>query len=190
MNALKCPSCGHVNSTAENFCLNCGTSISMLNQMPPSYAPVSPASQQNQPFQSYNFNVPSNFKAAQHENKLGRNVFIFYKIFCGLVVAISFMPVLFGLLAIIGSGSQPTAKERQDAFNGSLIIIGYGLVYILPYGLGLILPRSRFHWFFGILLLIGSLIPTGPGHFIFIPAAIVLLIFWFRSETKAYFERT
>ncbi|MEP6924290.1 MAG: zinc-ribbon domain-containing protein, partial [Pyrinomonadaceae bacterium] len=64
MNAVKCPNCGNLNSTNENYCLNCGTSI--LNLQPPTYSPL--ASQQNQAFKSYGFNVPANFNAAQYEN--------------------------------------------------------------------------------------------------------------------------
>jgi hypothetical protein len=187
MNAVKCPNCGNLNTTEENYCLNCGTSI--LNLQPPSYAPIAP--QQNQAFKSYGFNVPSNFNAAQYEteNAFGRKVFIWYKVFCGAASLMSLFPILLGIIAIANNHNQPTPKEQTDAINGGILFIVLGVCFLFPYSLGLLLPKSSKHWILGLILLVLSLVPVGFTSCIFIPAAIVLLIFWFKPETKAYFGR-
>ena len=186
MNAVKCPNCGNLNSSEENYCLNCGTSI--LNLRTPSYAPVAP--QQNQAFQSYGFNVPDNFNAAQYENRLGGKVFIWYRVFCGVVALSSLFWAVLGLIAIFGSSSQPTVKEQHDSFNGGLMFVVLGLLFFVPYIVALILPRKPFHWVLGIILIAFNLIPLGFSSCILLPSAIALLIFWLKPETKTYFGRS
>jgi len=185
MNALKCTNCGNLNSTEENYCLNCGSSI--LNLRPSSYAPIAP--QQNQTFQSYGFNVPNNFNAAQYENPLGRKVFIWYRVFCGLVAMSSLFWAALGLIAIFGSSNQPTLKEQNDGFNGGLMFLVFGLLFFVPYALALVLPKKPFHWILGIALIALNFIPLGFSSCVLLPSAIILLIFWLRPETKAYFGR-
>lgn len=179
MNAVECPNCGNLNSTEENYCLNCGTSI--LNLQPPSFAPIE--SRQNQAFQSYGFNVPSSFNSTQYENPLGSKVFAWYRIFCGLVALTSLVPALIGLLAIINNGSNPTPKEQNDAIEGGIILIVYGLFYFIPFILALVLPRKPGHWIFGMVLIALSSISC-----IFLPFAIPLLFYWVKPETRAYLK--
>ncbi len=102
----------------------------------------------------------------------------------------SLVPIAMGMIAIAGNKTQPTPKEQTDAINGGIIFILYGLVYFVPFALGLILPKTPVHWILGIALLLISLIPVYMTSCIFIPAAIALLVFWFKPETKAYFGRT
>lgn len=158
-------------------------------QLPPSFAPLAPQSQ-NQNFQSYGFNVPSHFSSAQTENRLGGNVYLWYKIFCGAIVLASLMPIGLGLIALLDLDNKTTPKDRQDLVNGSIMFIVYGLVYLIPYAVGLLMPRTKIHWVLGLVLLLVALIPI-PSFTtcVFLPAAIVLLVFWFKPETKAYFER-
>jgi hypothetical protein len=182
MNATKCPKCGHINSPEQNFCLECGGSI--LNMQPPSYAPLSSQQQQYQPYQSYGFNVPDNFKIQQQENPVGSKVYTWYKVFCALLTLASFLPIIMGILAMIGSAQEPTTKEQTDAFTGGIMFIFYGLFYLVPYGFGLILPNRPFHWIYGLLL-----ICLGMTSCIFLPFAIPLLLYWIKPETKAFMGR-
>lgn len=184
MTEIKCPNCGNLNSTAENYCLNCGTSI--LNLRPPVYAPPIQAAppQFNQPFQSYGFNVPQNFNAAQFENPLGGKVFVWYRVFCGLIALVSLVWVLMGVIAIANNGSRPTPKDQNDAILGGIMFLVYGLFYFIPYLLALFIPPKPKHWVFGIILIALALLSC------FFPFAVPLLIYWVKPETKAYFGRS
>jgi hypothetical protein len=189
MIAVKCQNCGHDNPADDNFCLNCGNSI-LGRQMPNSYAPLDSVSQPVQPYQSYGFNVPESFRAVPVENEFGRWVYIFYKIFCALVACVSFFWAILGVLAIIGSHDGDSAKEKQDAFNGGVMFITFGLLFFVPYALALFLPRRQWHWFIGIALIAFNLIPLGFSSIFLLPLALILLIFWINPKTKSYLSRT
>jgi hypothetical protein len=186
MNIVKCPNCGRENSPKENFCLNCGTSV--VGAKPLAYAPLAATPSEDQPYQSYNFNLPSNFVSANAlENSKGRQVFLWYKVFCSLGAAASLIPIVLGLFALSQYGEKTTPKEQNDLIRGVLVLVGYGLFYLVPYSLGIIFPRRPFHWVYGMVLLILSLIPLGFSSCLLTPAAAVLLFFWFKPEMKSYF---
>lgn len=181
-NPVKCSKCGHLNSTEDNFCLNCGGSI--LNIAPPVYAPLE-QQQQHQPYQSYKFNVPSQFGATLEENRLGQNVVFWYRIFTFLFGVAFLFWVVLGALAIAGSGTLPTPKEQSDAFIGGVFFILVGLGGFLPYIIGTFAPSKSWHWVYGLMLILLSMLSC-----VAIPFAFPLFYFWIKPETKAFFGRT
>ena len=64
-----------------------------------------------------------------------------------------------------------------------------GLLFFVPYLLAIFLPRKPFFWVLGIILIALNFIPLGFSSCILLPSAVILMVFWLRPETKAYFGR-
>jgi len=60
----------------------------------------------------------------------------------------------------------------------AVIMVGCGLLF----GAMLFLPRSKFTWIYGIVV-----IALGFGSLCILPFSIALLIFWIKQETKDYY---
>ena len=63
------------------------------------------------------------------------------------------------------------------------VFIGIGLVLLVPYAAGPLLPRERWAWIVGVVL-----IGIGMTSLCCLPVAIPLLLGWLKPETKAYYN--
>lgn len=104
-----------------------------------------------------------------------------YVAYCVAMAIMWFMFVPLGLAFIF---SEPPNREMspQEAQVIGLIFIGLGVALMVPYLAAPFLPRRRWAWVLGIVLIALSMSGTCC-----LPAAIPLLIYWVKPETKMFF---
>lgn len=188
MNDNRCPNCELLNLPSATVCLQCKTSLSSPPQTSanvstptaeysqPGYSPPTPfSSTGSSPFSPANSTL-------QH-SKTGQRTHFWYRIFCSIIVIPGLVIAILGFVAIIGSFGGDV-DDPSSAFAGGIMFMLVGGVPALFYIFGVVLPAKPFHWFYGIFLLIFGILSCGLA-----PLAIPLLIFWFKPETQAYFER-
>ena len=162
MQTVNCPNCNYVNSTTENFCLNCGATLQTSRRVP-SFVGAPPA----------------------QNTSYGRTVFILYSIVMVLTAFGSLGWMILGFLAMVGSTTSPD-KNAPDAFKGGVMFFVYGLVFFVPLILAPFFNRKTWHWSYGLVMLVLSpLASCGVA----LPFTVALLIFWVKPETKMFFER-
>ena len=98
------------------------------------------------------------------------------------------MAVVFLTLAVVGVVClfvNPAELEmgRGEATLMSFTFIFLGLGLMVPYVAAPFLPRRRWAWILGIVL-----ICLGMTSTCCLPAAIPLLVFWVKPENKVYFQ--
>ncbi|HEV2863299.1 MAG TPA: hypothetical protein VGX48_19955 [Pyrinomonadaceae bacterium] len=104
-----------------------------------------------------------------------------YVAFCAAMAVMWLALVVLGL-SFIFSGPPNREMSRQDAEVVGLIFIVLGVALMAPYVAAPFLPRRRWAWVVGVVLIVLSM--TGTCC---LPAAIPLLIWWVKPETKEYF---
>ena len=104
-----------------------------------------------------------------------------YVAFCVAMAIMWLMLVILGLSFILSGPPNREMSQRDAQFIG-LIFIGLGVGLMVPYAAAPLLPRRRWVWVLGIALIILSMSGTCC-----LPAAIPLLIWWVKPETKEYF---
>lgn len=117
------------------------------------------------------------------EKPQGPPLWKWYVAYCALM-AIMYFPVVImgGIFFATAAGSEINPREAQEAQVGSLIIVGSGMLFLAPYAAAPFLPRRRWAWVVGVVL-----IGIGMTSACCLPAAIPLLIFWLKPENKAFF---
>lgn len=88
-----------------------------------------------------------------------------------------------GAILALGFGSTGT-EEQIDALVAGVIYGSLGAFFAIVYGVALFLPRKPYNWIVGIVM-----IAIGLTSCCFLPAAVPLIIFWLKPETKAYLGR-
>lgn len=108
-------------------------------------------------------------------------VWNWYVAYC---VAMAFMWLLLVFLGLsfILTGPPNREMSSQEARVMGFIFITLGVLLMLPYLAAPFLPRRRWAWIVGVLLI--SLGATGTCC---LPAAIPLMIYWAKPENKAFF---
>lgn len=104
-----------------------------------------------------------------------------YAAYCIALACIYLLFVFFGLIMLL-AGHETEMNPGEATFLG-LMFIGTGLVLAVPFAAGPFLPRERWAWIVGIVL-----IGIGMTSACCLPAAIPLLISWLKPETKAYYN--
>jgi hypothetical protein len=170
MNAVKCPSCGNLNSLGENFCLQCGAGLSQSAQV--SLSPEQHA-------RAFGMNPGAMFVDAER----GRRVFFWYKIYAGMMAAMYAVLVAFGVFMLV-AGSWSGGKDAAEVVIGGGVYAVFGGVFFLIFAVALFLPRKPWTWIYHIVL-----ICIGMTSCCLLPFSIPLLINWLKPETKAFFGR-
>lgn len=109
-------------------------------------------------------------------------VWVWYVAFC-VAMAIMWLTLVFLGLSFLLTGPPNREMSSGDARVMGLIFIGLGAALMVPYVAAPFLPRRRWAWVLGVVLIVLSM--TGTCC---LPAAIPLLIFWVKPETKAFFD--
>jgi hypothetical protein len=177
MNGLRCPKCELVNLLTAVSCHRCGASLVDL----PATAQVSVPVEQT--FQAQAFNPPI-FSEFSEESETARKTFFWYRVYVGFMAAL-YLAVLAGGMALVFAAGTMSGDEAQQSLVMGVVYGIMGAVFALVYGIALFLPRKPYNWIVGIVL-----IAFGLTSCCFLPAAVPLLIFWLKPETKNYFGRT
>jgi MFS family permease len=112
-------------------------------------------------------------------------VWKWYVAYCVFMAILYLLCIVMGfvfLLAAPASDRRPTSPEEARLFGVVFMVVG--LVLTIPFASGPFLPRKPWAWTFGLVL-----ICIGLTSACCLPAAIPLLIFWLKPETKAYFGK-
>jgi hypothetical protein len=104
-----------------------------------------------------------------------------YVAYCVAMAVMWFMLVLLGLSFILSGPPDHEMSVREAQVMG-LIFIGLGVALMTPYVAAPFLPRRRWVWVLGVVLIVLSMSGTCC-----LPAAIPLLIWWVKPETKEYY---
>lgn len=195
MSENRCPNCELLNLPTATVCLQCKTSLSLSPKTDANVStPTADYSQKTAeysqpgyspptPFSPENLTPSSSANSTVQHSKTGQRTHFWYRIFCSIIVIPGIVIAILGFVAIIGSFGE-NVKDASGAFAGGIMFMLVGGVPALFYILGVVLPAKPFHWFYGIFLLVLGILSCGLA-----PLAIPLLIFWFKPETQAYFER-
>lgn len=109
-------------------------------------------------------------------------VWPWYVAFCAAMALMWLILVFLGLSFIL-TGPPNSDMSPDEARVMGLIFVVLGAALMAPYVAAPFLPRRRWAWVLGIVLIALSM--TGTCC---LPAAIPLLIFWVKPETKAFFN--
>lgn len=178
MNGLRCPKCGLVNLLSAKSCHRCGHEFAETDAS----AEVSVPAQET--FQARNLNDPE-AGSGPVDSETGRKTFFWYKIYCGVMLALYAVVTILGVVIAVFSGEAATVQEQEEALITGIVYAVIGPILGLIYLIALFLPRKPYNWIYGIVM-----IGIGLTSCCFWPATIPLLIFWLKPETKAYLGRT
>lgn len=110
-----------------------------------------------------------------------------YRTYC-MVVALLYLLMVIGggtLVGLVGAGQVNGAEEGNFMAAGAALLgkgCCFGVLYaFLPYAL----PRRPWAWVVHMIAIVLTMTDCCC-----IPFAIVLLIGWFKAETRAYFDMT
>jgi membrane-bound metal-dependent hydrolase YbcI (DUF457 family) len=87
-----------------------------------------------------------------------------------------------GIVFLFAEPDRDMSAEEAKLMGA--VILTVGLVFFVPYGMAPFLPRKRWVWVFGLVL-----ICLGLSSACCLPACIPLLIFWLKPEMKAFYGR-
>ncbi|REJ75926.1 MAG: hypothetical protein DWQ47_09855 [Acidobacteria bacterium] len=164
--------------TAEH-CHRCGKLLSDLPQTAQVSVPV------EQTFQAQQAQMSSRPPAGRisQDNETGRKTFMWYRVYCGVLLFLYIFVAFMGILLLSGFGAESQQDEMEMMITGAVYGV-IGFVFAVAYGIALFLPRKPYNWVVGIVM-----IAIGLTSCCFLPATVPLLIFWLKPETKAYFGR-
>jgi hypothetical protein len=148
---------------------------------------VSPASAPECP-QCHSALSPPPGSALGAGNKTARFTHLFYRLYCVVMIFLNLCLIGAGIFMIISSVPgyyHAGAPANPRATLVGWFFIGMGIVLGVPFIMGLVLPRRPWTWVFGVVLMV-----CGMTSLFILPFAAVLMYFWFRPETQAYFGRT
>ncbi len=174
MNGIRCPQCRVINALSSLECQQCHFPFSNL----PPTAFVSVPVEQTFQAQGLNFSP-----AISPDNETGRKTFFWYRVYCGVMVALYLALVALGVFLTVAQPSSGSKDAEAMMFAG--IIYGVlGVIFLIIFGVALFLPRKPWNWIVGIVMM-----ALGMTSCCFLPFLIPLLIYWLKPETKAYFGR-
>lgn len=166
MNAVRCVNCGFNNSTTENFCTNCGASLTQSHR---SY----------QPLESTN---PS-AQLAPLSPTLGGKVWMAYIVYCAVIAISIFVVTSPGLLlTVVALFSDDYGADAARVVFGTYTFLG--LAAMLPFAVAPFLPKKSWVWIYGVILLC-----AGSLTCVALPVTVPLFIYWLKPETELFFNR-
>ncbi|HEX9930698.1 MAG TPA: zinc ribbon domain-containing protein [Pyrinomonadaceae bacterium] len=170
MNAVKCPSCGNLNSLGENFCLQCGAGLSASAQV--SLSPEQHA-------RAFGMNPG----AISVDLERGRRVFFWYRIYAAMMALLYAGVAALGIFIVFFAPASNKRDEADPMLVGGIYAV-IGVIFFLPFAAALVLPKKPWTWIYHIVL-----ICIGMTSCCLLPFTIPLLINWLKPETKAFFGR-
>ncbi len=104
--------------------------------------------------------------------------------YCAFMAALYLLCMVLGVIFFL---FEPTDSSRsaEEARIMGVVLFFVGLLLFIPFAIGVFLPRDRWAWTFGLVL-----ICIGLTSMCCLPATIPLLMFWLKPEAKAYFGKT
>ncbi len=118
-------------------------------------------------------------------------VVLWFKIFCGFMLALYLMVAGLGTLMLMmpellvdpeaGIASNQPADTTEAAIMGGVYLALGGILAVL-YVLPFFLPRRKGTWVYNLVMICLSM-----TSFCCLPAAIPLLIFWIKQETRDWY---
>lgn len=178
MNGLKCPNCRLVNLLSAKTCHRCGNLLDNVDGSNEVSVPV------DQTFQAKGFSEGDSSQVPM-ENETGRKTHFWYRVYCSVMLLIYIAVTAIGIGLMFLSGSANSTEDENEMFFVGIAYLLIGPIFAIAYAAALILPRKPFTWVYGIVM-----IAIGLTSCCFLPAAVPLLLFWLKPETKAYFGRT
>ena len=114
-------------------------------------------------------------------------VLLWFKVFCGLMLLLYVLVAGVGalLLAMPEQFADPEAgfaSDQSEAVILGVVYLALGLVFAVLYALPFILPRGKGTWVYNLVMICLSM-----TSFCCLPAAIPLLIFWIKQETRDWY---
>ena len=104
-----------------------------------------------------------------------------YVTYCVAMAFLYFVTVVMGLIMLLTGPTGPDVDPVENKII-SFIFIGMGLALLIPFAAGPLLPRRRWAWVVGLVLIV-----IGMTSMCCLPVAIPLLIWWIKPETKEYY---
>lgn len=174
MTHTKCPRCGLVNWLTPEVCERCGLPLhgdATQERGPESARPGLPP-------HTLGSDLTTGLTSGEPQ---APPVWKWYVAFC-IVMAVMWLGLVILGLGFISTGPPNTEMSPQEAKVMGLIFVGLGVALAAPYVAAPFLPRRRWAWVVGIVLIVFSMSGTCC-----LPAAVPLLVFWVRPENKAFF---
>ena len=108
-----------------------------------------------------------------------------WKWFVAYCVMMALMFVLLVVMGVVYLFVSPAELDMPaaEAKLMSITFIVLGLVFAVPYAAAPFLPRRRWAWILGVVLICLGMMSTCC-----LPAAIPLLVFWVKRENSDYFR--
>lgn len=174
MNNTKCPRCGLVNWLTPEACERCGLPFGSGDAGTRPHEPAQPVFPRN--------TFGSDAAAGTHAGaSQAPAVQKWYLLFC-VAMALSCLPLVLLGFDFLSNGQRNREMSPQEAQVLGFIFIGMGLVLFALYAAAPFLPRRRWAWVVGIVLIVFSMSGTCC-----LPAAIPLLIVWVKPENKVFY---
>lgn len=105
-----------------------------------------------------------------------------YAAYCVLMALLYLFCIAAGFFALLADEAKAEMGKPEAKIMGA-IFIGVGLTLLIPFAAGPLLPRRRWAWVVGLVL-----ICIGLTSACCLPAAIPLLIWWLKPEMKEYYS--
>lgn len=109
-------------------------------------------------------------------------VWPWYVGFCVAMAVLAVFVAGLGLFFLIAPTAWMNMPKHEAVVLGVVYLAG-GAVLFLPYAVAPFLPCRPWHWVYGLVLICLSMTSCCC-----LPAAIPLLVFWIKPETKAWFQ--
>ncbi|MEZ6114942.1 MAG: hypothetical protein R3C99_28585 [Pirellulaceae bacterium] len=134
------------------------------------------------PYQSPQF--PNHAYAAPPAPRPG--VYIGFAIYCGMLALLYLAVAALGVGLMVMSEqvaeSDPELDGPMPVILMGVVMTLVGLVFAAIFAAGPLLPRKRWVWIYGIVV-----IAIGLTSICTLPFSVFLLIFWLKPEAKAYY---
>ncbi len=185
MTNTKCPHCGLDNWLTPAVCERCGAPLGGGSPEARAPAPVplptpEPA-RPDFPLITFGSDVMAGSTSWKPQEP---PVWKWYVAYCAVMAIMYLVVVIMGVVFLaIPARLAMKPQEGLETQVWGLITIGLGILFLAPYAAAPFLPRRRWAWVVGIVL-----IGIGMTSMCCLPAAIPLLIFWLKPENKAFFD--
>ena len=110
-------------------------------------------------------------------------VYKWFVVYCILMALLYMTMAVMGVVFLFTEPDRDMSAEEGKIMG--LVMLILGLVFFVPYALAPFLPRQRWVWVLGLVL-----ICLGLTSACCLPACIPLLIFWLKPEMKEFYGRT
>ena len=111
---------------------------------------------------------------------------LWFQIFCGACVVMYLLLTVLGIAMLVSPeefANDLDPSEPDPEVIGAVYAV-IGVLFSIPYAIGIVIPQKPWAWIFGIVLIAFSLLSCCCW-----PAGIPLLIFWLKPPVKVWFGR-